>query len=81
MCFGARASPSNNIKPLSGNVIWLIILIKDVFPAPFGPNNPKTLSFGMFNETLFNAVKSPYVFTTFFTSNKFLIKFDLYTSI
>src|SRR5688500_13253476 len=41
-CFGCSFSPLKMISPLSGPVIWLIIRIKEVFPAPFGPTNPNT---------------------------------------
>src|SRR5690606_39973001 len=57
------------ISPPSGAVIWLIMRIKEVLPAPFGPKRPKILPFSTVKETLSSALWLAYSFTIFFMSN------------
>jgi len=43
-CLGFNFSPFKSISPVSGPVIWLMILIKDVLPAPLGQAIQKPIS-------------------------------------
>jgi hypothetical protein len=56
--------PSTATLPASGGNTPQIIEIVVVFPAPFGPNNPKHCPRGTAKDTSFTAVRSPYFFVT-----------------
>ena len=67
--------PSKSIVPLLGIVILIMILIRVVYPAPFGPRSPNIFPFGIFTETWSRAVFSPKLLHT---SSHFIIKSSIF---
>ena len=70
--------PVISIKPDVGLASPVSMLIVVVFPAPFGPRNPKTSSFSTEKLTFFTALKSPKFLLSSLTSITFKIITSFY---
>src|ERR1044072_9032500 len=62
--FGSILRPKSEILPVSGAAMLTIIRIVVVFPAPFGPSNPKTRPARTDRLSSLTAVNSPKLFVT-----------------
>ena len=67
MCFWVSrliGAPRTRISPESGAVMFMIMRMVVVLPAPLGPSRPNTIPFGTLNESASTALKRPKLFET-----------------